>query len=430
LLIGNNMRFCSRNWRNACGLSVSAVTGVFCFAGPVLAAFDYRDTLEKAFAGPDDTELANERMYDFFVADQWSSDSNIYRLPSSDDVSTVVGPGASRDDQINSASAGFEGQWTSGRQRINLDLRVDDNRYAQNTDLNNVSSNDKLIWDWGLGSALSGEAGAYFYRSLASFINADVYTPDIADVTGFYGTLRYQLGPRWAVFGGLLGSKTTLSAAESQANNNNNKIVDFGTEFDFSATNSVGLEYRYNDTNFPDDLVFDGTVGNGDFREDTLRFILRYAISDKTTIDAFAGYMRRDYSNPGIQGFGGDTWRVSVRWQATDKTQIAADTWRRLQAYISTQSQYFVSTGGSIGPTIQATEKLAFEFLGGIEQQKYIGSGNTTATVDSAEAGLTYKPWAALTINVTFRYENRHSNETFFQFDDNLASVGATWRFL
>jgi Putative beta-barrel porin 2 len=419
-----------RSWRIVYRLGLGAMAGVLCFSGSAHAAYDYRDTLEKAFAGPDETELGNERMYDLFVADQYSYDSNVFRLPSSDNVSTLVGPDASRDDHINTASAGFEGQWTSGRQKINLDLRVDDNRYAQNSDLNNVSSNDKIVLDWGLGSSLSGQAGAYFIRSLASFINATTYTPNVADVTGFYGTLRYQFGPRWAVFGGVLGSKTTLSADASQANNNNNKIGDFGTEFDFSATDSVGLEYRYNDTTFPNDVVGGITVGDGNFREDTLRFILKYAISDKTSIDAFAGYMRRDYTNSAIQGFGGDTWRVSVRWQATDKTQIAADTWRRLQAYVSTQSQYFVSTGGTIGPSIQATDKLNFEFLAGIEQQKYIGSADTTATLDSAEAGITYKPLTSLTLNLTFRYQNRHSNDNFFQFDDNFASAGVTWRFL
>jgi len=84
-----------------------------------------------------------------FVADALSYDSNLYRLPASvTNLTTLpgLGPQATREDYMNSASAGLDAQWLLGsRQRINLDVRVDDNRFRHNDDLNNISTNDQLI---------------------------------------------------------------------------------------------------------------------------------------------------------------------------------------------------------------------------------------------------------------------------------------------
>jgi hypothetical protein len=426
--------------------SCCLIVVTFVFGNSAHAAVDYRDTLEKAFASPDESELATERAYDIFVADQWSYDSNIFRLPSSTNVVTQVGPNATRSDNFNTASLGFEGQWTSGRQRVNLDLRADDNRYIHNTNLDNVSSNDRITWDWGLGSKLSGEAGAYFYRSLASFVNSIVYVRDVIDTLGYYGTVRYQVGPHWAVFGGALGSQTTLSADASKPNNNDSKIVDFGTEFAMSPTNSVGIEYRFNDTTFPNEVSVNSSIVSNDYKEDTARLLLKYAFSDKTSLDANAGYLKREYTSSAFHGFGGDTWRVSLRWQPTDKTQISVDTWRKLQAYLTAQSQYFVANGVSVGPTIAATEKLGFNFLVSAEQQKYVGVGEAVAAggptggvvpfvgqrhdrVDAGLAGVTYNPITSLTLNGTVRYEHRLSNDEPFQYNDVLANASFNWRF-
>ncbi len=91
------------------------------------------------------------------------------------DVQQVVGPSASREDHINSPSAGLDGQWALGRQIFSVQAQVADNRYAENTNLNNVSTIDKAIWNWGVASVLSGQVGAEFTRSLLSFVNAAVY---------------------------------------------------------------------------------------------------------------------------------------------------------------------------------------------------------------------------------------------------------------
>jgi len=53
----------------------------------------------------------------------------------------------------------------------------------------------------------------------------------------YFAAARYQVGPRWAFFGGLLDSKYTLSNAQTKSNNSESKIRRCRREYATSAAN-------------------------------------------------------------------------------------------------------------------------------------------------------------------------------------------------
>jgi exopolysaccharide biosynthesis operon protein EpsL len=397
----------------------------------------YRDTLEKAVNPPGDLNVDAGNAFTVFAADQESFDSNLFRLPSSvTDVSEAVGPSASRDDHINTASAGLAGLWNLGRQTVALDLRADDSRYASNSDLNHVSGSDRAIWNWALGSKFSGQVGADYERSIASFVNTNVYTRNLADQWDYFGGARYQIGPRWAVFGGVIQTESRLSALASRANDNSQKSVEMGTEYATGVQDSVGFEYRHTNTSFPNFLVSNGAALSPNYNEDRARAFLKYAISDKTLIDAGAGYLRRDYPERGIGRFSGDIWRASLQWQPREKTQFLAVAWRELHAYLTADSDYYVSNGASVSPIWIASEKINLSLLLSSEKQDYLGAapGITVAgprhdRVLAEQANLAYSPLGHITVNFAIRREQRSSNEGQFAYNDTLASIGITAKF-
>jgi len=397
----------------------------------------YRDTLEKAVDPPGDIIVDAGKIFNVFAADQESFDNNLFRLPTGvTDVSGTVGPNASREDHINTSSAGLEGQWNLGRQIVALDLRADDNRYASNTDLNNVSGSDKAIWNWALASTLSGQVGADYTRSIASFVNTNVYSRNMVDQWEYFGGARYQVGPRWAIFGGVLQANTRLSADASRANDNSRKSVEVGTEFATGSQDSIGLEYRYTDTSYPNILVSNGAALSPDYKEDRARLFVKYAISEKTLIDASAGYLKRDYTNHGIGEFSGDIWRASLQWQPREKTQILAVAWRELHAYLTADSDYYVSNGVSISPVWFASEKINLSLLLSDEKQDYLGSAPGVTVVGprhdklfAEQANLGYTPVRYFTVNFAIRREQRSSNQGQFGYNDTLATLGVTGKF-
>jgi len=394
---------------------------------------DTRDSIEKAVApGLGEQAATTDHIY-FLLGDQFTYDDNVYRLPAGADAAALVGPGASREDHINAATAEIDAQRTYGKQVFTLDAQAADNRYARDTELNNVSTHDKLEWQWQLGNMFSGQLGGQYNRQLAAYGNTINYTPDVFDDTAFYGTGRYQIGPHWAIFGGVFNTNTTLEAISSKENDNDARTVDIGTEYAFDPNDSIGFEYRYTDTSFSHSVDPDFT----NFQEDTGRVLFKYAFTERLLLDASAGYEKRKYAIPAFRDFGGDIWRVTAEWVPTEKTKIVLDSWRRLSAYESAELAYFADTGASITPSWQATEKVLLSFDGSYHSENYIGSGAPTLvnvqsrhdTFNTEHANISYDPVRFLTLVFTCGLERRGSTIEQLNYHERLLRASATFRF-
>jgi len=411
--------------------------GFVCVVGGAFtarAAIVDNDLLEVGVAPPSDVLAARDDGIEFRGSDMWSYDDNIYRIsPSVTDLTSLTGISADahRSDHINTAAAEVDGQWSKGRQIVVGDFIVNDNRYDLNKGLDNVSSNDKLVWYWNATGVLSGQAGVDYTRGLATFVNSTDYARNVVDSTNIYATGRYQVGPRWGIFAGVLETNTSLSLAESQLNDFHAKSVDFGTEYATDEKNTLGWEYRYTDTRYPP-----GGVTQSDFREDTWRVYEKYDFSEKTVLDGSAGYLKRDYASLGIRSFSGYIWRAAAQWQPSDKTFIDLIGWRNLQAYVTAQSDYFVSKGVSIFPHWGATEKVSLGATLSFQDQDYIGvgpsqlaQGSRHDTLTSGQITAEYTPIKYLIFNFGYTHEKRGSNEANFRYDDNLLTARFTVRF-
>lgn len=400
---------------------------------------DYQDSLDRAVAGPDLIGGVNDDTFSVYVGDREWYDSNIFRLPNSSDVAAVVGPGASRQDHVNSPSAGLDGQWGSGRQVINIALNAQDNRFSDNTNLNNVSTSDKLDWNWGLGGVVVGQVGVQYLQAMAGFANANTYTRTIFKQTNYFAAARYQLGPLWSIYGGLLDSVFGLDEANSNGNGNNSrsKSVDMGVDYATSADDTIGLDYRYTDALYPNAVALNGAPSfDPDYREDRVRLLFKHLLSEKTTIDINGGYLRREYPSGEIGSFSGLIWRGSLGWQPTQKTQFIVATWRNLQAYLTDQTNYYRSTGASISPVWNATDKITVSLSISRENQSYIGSSSSALdqsarrdTVNGQVASLSYAPTRSLTFDFSFHHEQRDSNQPLRAYTDGLASADVKFVF-
>jgi glycosyltransferase involved in cell wall biosynthesis len=399
------------------------------------------DTLEKSLLPLDEAMTQEGNSLNFLAAGQETYDTNLYRLPKGADLTTLVGPGASREDHITTGSLGLDGIWSIGRQIITLDVRADDNRFAHNDDLNNVSSNDALKWNWALGSQLSGQIGADYLRTLGGFYNTFNYKRDVVNVTETFGSLRYAVGPHVALFGGVLYTDVSLSQPALKVNDNKRKAVDLGLEYATSASTSFDVDYRYTDARYSHSSFLNGAAFDPDYRDDTVRVTFKDAITEKTQIQALVGYLKRNYPSTAIGAFSGNIWRLSLDWRPTEKTELVVAASRDLQADLSAQSDYFVSKAISISPTWIPSEKISLALVLARDVQDFVGVnefvvslGNRTDSINAAQLNLLYSPIAftqsrSLTFNFTYRTEHRKSNQTGLSYDDNIGKAGVTFKF-
>jgi hypothetical protein len=410
------------------------------------AIIDFRDTLDIAVSAPDETDpnLRTNRL-DMYAGDQIAYDSNIFRLPQNVDLAALPGIGnnPSREDYIDSITGGLSAMYLVGqRQSFDIDLRADYNQFFRNTDLNNVSSNDKIAWNWGLGNALSGQVGVDYLRQLAGFVNTAIYSRDILQREEYFASGRYQVGPRWSVFGGLLGTTSKVSNDQERFNDSHSKAVDVGFDFATDAQNLIGFDYRYTDNRSPNAAELNGINFDPDYREDRARVLLKYAFTDKTTLDASGGYQKRAYPSTAIGSFSGEIWRVTLLWQPTEKTQLFASTWQNLAADFTAQTDYYRSRGVTVSPVWMASAKITVTGAVNYEHQDYLGTnppGNTLGTVQPAsrkdniisQSGtLNYAPIAPLVFSFSVGHEKRATNDTIFGYNDLRATAGVTWKFI
>ena len=391
-----------------------------------------------------------------FVGYQYSYDDNLFRLPSSSNypgAAKLLLPGASQEDHINTGFAGLDGHWLVGRQSVDYDLEIDDNRYERNDYLNDTSGSAKAVWNWSVGSQFTGTAGADYTRGLTGFADTFFYQRDIVNHEDYFGSGRYQIGPRWAVYGSVSDANTTNSPngnAEVQraqrANNFDLQSGKVGTDFATSLQNTIGWEYRFSHGHYPQpDAVYfpypnaptKAVNYDSDYDENSGVFLAKYLLSDKTTLSGDVGYLRRNYPNASIGAFSGEIWHAQVLWQPTDKTNVLVLAGRDLQAYLYSQSDYFIQDGISVTPTWKMTDKITWSAILSWYRQNYISSSVSSTilvgarhdNVSAQQLSLTYTPYRWLLFDFIYHHEERNSNNPQPGYDDNIAQVGAKFRF-
>jgi hypothetical protein len=415
-----------------------------------------------AMAFPPDPDLPpnDSDWFRPFLGYQYSYDDNLFRLPSPSssipNPRLLLLPGASKQDDINTGFAGLDGHWIAGRQSVDYDLEVDENRFERNSYLNNTSGTGRAVWNWGVASTLSGTLGADYTRALGGFTDSFFYERDNVDRAEYFGSGRYQIGPRFALYGSVSDSNTTHSYPQLRYNNFDMQSGKAGVELATSQQNTFGWEYGFTHGHYPEPncanltpppaiascFIINGVHYDPDYDENTGEFVAKYVLSDKTQLSGDVGYLRRNYTNATFGAFSGEIWHAKFLWQATDKTNLQVTAGRDLAAYLYAQSDYFVQDGISVTPTWKQTDKLTWSAILSWYRQNYIAgafsatsnstalqSGSRQDNISAQQVSLTYTPFRFLLLDFIYHHELRSSSQKLLGYDDDIAQVGVKFRF-
>lgn len=356
-----------------------------------------------------------------FISESLTYDNNLFRISEDRQLGSQLKTG----DFINNASVGGRIHKALSRQIFDLDLQVDDNRYAANKQLDNVSTKDSAVWRWQVGHGWSGKLGADYSRSLAGFANTQFFSLDLLDRPEYYFDIRYQLNSNFRFDAGWRKSDTTHSAATRQSQNIESQTSHGGVTFSTSRGNSLSVEYAHTDARFPLRQLSFG-VGAVDiaYQENLARVLFKYDYSPKLHFEGQAGYLIRSHPNLPQTDYQGEIWRIGMDWAPTAKTLVAVSTWHELAAFSELASNYYISEGVSFTPSWSITNKIVLSGQARIETQDH--SGVRKDKLFSSQVGVSYTPVHCAELNLAYQFYQRDSDRQFYSYVGD--SVTATVR--
>jgi hypothetical protein len=254
---------------------------------------------------------------------------------------------------------------------------------------------------------------------------------------------RYQVGPRWALYGSINDTKITHSAAAAQQQDFKTKGGTGGIEYATDFNDTYGLQYSYSDGRYPNGTLssVNGQLFSPDFHDQLTQFVVKHTVSDKTQISGYVGYIKRKYPGTDIGSFSGTEWHVTALWQITDKTQLTVMGWHELHAYLASQADYFVSKGVSVGPQWLPRQRIKLSVLFEYENQDYVQTtyiplgppaldlGPLKAKVKTVFSYIEYTPRDNWIFKLTYDYIRRSSNYEDFAYTDHVTTLGVLYKF-
>lgn len=368
--------------------------------------------------------------FDIYFTERYSYEDNLFHVADGVRLSDIGAPEVeSIDDFVNRASVGIQARLDAARQVFSTNLRLDDVRYQNNDQLNYRGGSGLLNWDGRFGRRWSAGVDARYDRTLASYTNYQVYTRDVVETASYNGELRYAIGSRWALLGAATLVEADHSAETRKIDKFKGETARGGIQYQTPAGNTFGVDYRSTQARFP---IADAVPGGLPYKYDETQsgVNIAYAFTGITRINLRGAYLDRDYADARLGDYSGAIWDGTLHWAPRTKLYFDLKGWHKLTAYSDAESDYFVSDGGSIGPTWEPTAKLTVSAVVSYEKQDYLSDSASLSSssqredeVSTALLGIGYAPRDFMTIALAYRWIDRDSNSALKGYGASVVSA-------
>lgn len=270
--------------------------------------------------------------------------SNVYRVGGG----TALPTGAVNSDNVTTAAllAGLNQRY--GRQRLTLDGTLQDNRYADNSVLNNSSYSVRGALNWETVGNLSGTLSAQTSRSLAQFnlgSGAEVVTEKNLERNQEYAAIvRLGVGTRYSLEGGLNRRTRDFSAEQYDRFVFRQNTASLGAYATPGGNVRLGVVARRTDGDYPRYPIYVSVFRVGslpiDYKRDDIDLTAAWNTGGSSQVYAriSTSRVRYDPATGPLRDFNGTTGAVNWTWQPTGKVNLG------LQLVRDTGQETLIST--------------------------------------------------------------------------------------
>jgi exopolysaccharide biosynthesis operon protein EpsL len=386
----------------------------------------------EVFAVADSTDV-----WQISLLESFGYDNNLFRLSNRASPALFLTSGSTKSDFINKLSAGAGINHQFGRQKLLVNLNIDDNRFFNNGFLNNQSTDDKLILKWVVGKFFSGDVGYTYKRYMGGFTNTNFFKKDLIDEQSALVNGAYAFHPSWIIRTGGRWFNASHSAEARNVLDLQSFTGSLGLDYLTSLKNTMGLEYRISEGDLPNRSLLDPRKIDNHYVEQSISTVVKWRLLRKTSLDARIGYTDREYPNFAFRSFSGETWRISLNWEPTATTMFSLSGWHDLLSWSDVNASYVVSEGVSLSPAWTITSKVILSGRFSWETRSYTGDGDLVLRTSAqrqddilgGQVALRYQPIQSGEIGLFYQAEERMSTQPFSDYTYSSVFASASLKF-
>ncbi|WP_179958416.1 XrtB/PEP-CTERM-associated polysaccharide biosynthesis outer membrane protein EpsL [Chitinimonas arctica] len=363
-------------------------------------------------------------------------DSNLFRLPGDADSQRLLGK-PDKSDQILITSLGVQLDKPYGLQRFELDANLTNYRYRNFRHLDSTARNYTAAWQLQLTPQLHGRLSGSRTDTLNTF----------ADVSGYdKRNLRTEERRRFDGSYDVSGSVRLLAGVGrySKKSNQTSSVEDDyrvnsregGVRYESPSGASVSLVTKRSDGTYLNRPQLNpATMLDSSFDERSNEVRLRLPAGGSAAFDARLARIERKHAHFSERDFSGTVGNLSLNWNITGKTQLAASVMRELSSAQSNTASYVESTRFLLAPYWQITEKAGMRLRYVHEVRDYLGQLSNAMpldqsdTLDTAMIEFEWRPLRSLLMSTSLQTDLRSSNLPRRDYRSQSTSISAQYTF-
>jgi exopolysaccharide biosynthesis operon protein EpsL len=349
-------------------------------------------------------------------------DNNLFRLPDRDTRLFGINPDHKADTALVKG-VGLKFDKSVSRQRLIADLNLNETTYDNNTNLDFFGGEGRLAWLWRVGNYWDGEASFRKKRTLGGFTDFRQNVQDLIDTDTYAVAGGYQFHPRWRISAELREDESAHSAVVRQSLDSNAQTTAVTLTYRTPAANSIGLQARQTDRNYPNRVTAGlVTFGNG-HKESRLNAIVAWQFSGALKLDFQGGHVDVAHDQLPARDFSGVTWRAAATWDPTAKLRLHLNSTKDIRLYEDLASSYIVVHSLGLSPIYAITSKITLQGDLNFEKRDYrgdpgffIGANAREDDVQLARLAVTYSLLRNVDLSFSYEAGERKSNNALSDF--------------
>ncbi len=369
----------------------------------------------------------NDRLEVFFT-ETATWDSNVFRLPSGVDAERAIGS-SSRSDRILTHGVGIAADVPVSLQRFQGSYQHFWARYDRFGRLDFDGDIWRAAWLWAVSSELTGDIGVSETTGLASFALFRGSVRDVITTRQAFASGNWLLTPRWLAHAGVVATERTHENPARRINDVEATSVEARLSYVTPKENHVGVSVRVEEGKAPESEIFQGIAFDNAYSQAGVGVVTRWELTPHSRIDGRFDYVKREYDQFSSRDYSGPAWGITYTWAPTVKLSFATTLRRDIAPLDDVQTSFVTTTGISVKPRWQVTEKFALVGSADYARWKYRGDPLLGAgfehRVSAGSIGFAWTPYRRVVITGSLQREVRRSDLADADYTVNVGTLDA-----